>query len=46
MQKGFIIKVDWDENDYYSYFREIGTKIRTKNTNNEPASITDKDNNA
>ena len=41
-----IIKVDWDENDYYSYFREIGTKIRTKNANNEPASITDKDKNA
>lgn len=25
-----IINVYWNENDYYSYFREIGTKIRVK----------------
>jgi len=25
-----IIDVCWDENDYYSYFREIGTKIQVK----------------
>lgn len=25
-----IINVTWDEADYYSYFREIGTKIRIK----------------
>lgn len=25
-----IININWDEDDYYSYFREIGNKIRTK----------------
>lgn len=25
-----IINVFWNENDYYSYFREIGNKIKIK----------------
>ena len=25
-----IININWCENDYYSYFREIGTKIKSK----------------
>ena len=25
-----IIDIEWNEDDYYLYFREIGTKIRIK----------------
>lgn len=30
-----IINICWEEEDYYSYFREIGTKIKIKFENKD-----------